>query len=134
MYSELNKFLSEDYSISYFFDDGFEEGIYILSEFADEDWNLLLVNCNENSDEWKVRLIYCLGAYGDIKGLDVLLFMVMNSSGEVFEYAVDALRDFSPESIEEDERNRVIEKVQVATLKASIVAKKVFEKFLEKYN
>lgn len=133
MYTELDRFLSEDYSISYFFDDGFEEGIDILSKFTDDDWHILLANCNRNTDEWKIRLEYCLGANGDIKGIDILIALAMNNNGEVFEYTIDALRNFSPKNMQDDEKNKVIEKIKQATLSADIVAQKVFAKFLENY-
>lgn len=133
MYNELDKFLSEDYSISYFYDDGFEEGIELLSKFTDDDWHMLFKNCNENTDEWKIRLAYCLGAYGDIKGLDTLISIAINNNGEVFEYAIDALRDFSPDNMQGDQKDKVIEKIKQASLSADSVAKKVFDKFLENY-
>jgi len=99
LYEGLDDFLDDSDLMDLWYDYDFILAREIIKNFQDSDWQWLSQNVKLKSDNWKMKVIYCINEDFGIKGLEFLLSMI-DETDEVFIYVIDSMRFFlEPEFI-----------------------------------
>lgn len=129
----ITEFENEDYAMDYWYDEGVFIAQEMIQDFEKEDWMILLSDLTAKSIGWKRRLAYCLHDGSDLNQLDILLKLIDTEDSELFELAVDSLRNFSSRESKDMIQNNTQILVQIREMmpKVGVAVKKIFEEFLK---
>ncbi|WP_298473479.1 hypothetical protein [uncultured Psychrobacillus sp.] len=85
-----------------------------------------------SSDNYKIRLAYCIGGDNGVYGFNILLDL-LNESDEVAEYAIDSLRSFDGEEYKKiiASNKQIKPKVEKLIKNASLPIERILEAFLQ---
>jgi hypothetical protein len=135
LYEEFNTYISGFLDENdFWYDVGAIRATEILSEFLQNDWDILLMKINNKPLSWKRKLAYCLEDSRNINELSALLLMVNTNDDELFEICVDSLRGFA-DSEEKKlilENKNLLNRINESMVSAGTATKKIYEDFLIK--
>ncbi|WP_040214215.1 hypothetical protein [Clostridium polynesiense] len=135
MYEELNEYLSGQFSMDYWFDEGVIIATDMLRKFNESDWKKLLDDILVKPIDWQIRFAYC--ADNDINDEVLIKCLILLSSidnDELFETCIDSLRVLANEEnigIISNEKT-IIEQVKKALPRCGVATRKIFEDFIGK--
>lgn len=95
MFSEFDRYLCQEFSISFWSNEGISEACEILNKFSVKDWYSLAARWRDNTDVWKVRCAETLDSQPSQLALEILLDMLEEDDGNVVIAAADSLRSLS---------------------------------------
>lgn len=92
MYNELDNYLSSEFSVDYWSDEGINIAVNTVENFSEDDWKLLVINASEKSPDWQVKLANVLGDFTTENSVTILISLLGSSNNEVIEAAIDSIR------------------------------------------
>ncbi|WP_317945960.1 HEAT repeat domain-containing protein [Carnobacterium maltaromaticum] len=92
MYNELDNYLSSEFSVDYWSDEGINIAVTTVENFSEDDWKLLVINASEKSPDWQVKLANVLGDFTTENSVSILISLLGSSNDEVIEAAIDSIR------------------------------------------
>lgn len=92
MYNELDNYLSSEFSVDYWSDEGINIAGTTVENFSEDDWKLLVINASEKSPDWQVKLANVLGDFTTENSVSILISLLGSSNNEVIEAAIDSIR------------------------------------------
>lgn len=92
MYNELDNYLSSEFSVDYWSDEGINIAVNTVESFSEDDWKLLIINASEKSPDWQVKLANVLGDFTTENSVTILISLLGSSNNEVIEAAIDSIR------------------------------------------
>lgn len=95
MFSEYEDYLSQDFSINFWSDEGICAACEILNKFSNEDWDALAQRWHSNTNEWKVRFAETLDSHSSQLVMEILLQMLEEDDNDVVIAAADSLRSLT---------------------------------------
>ncbi|QJQ02439.1 hypothetical protein [Herbaspirillum rubrisubalbicans] len=83
MYRLYDEYISRDFSLDYWSDEGISQAALILIKFSDSEWDILAKPCLEKPEKWGVRCAETLGDIESVKALMVLLQLLKSENFDV---------------------------------------------------
>lgn len=91
MFEKYSKYLSEDFSVDYWSDEGIDCATTFLDEFEDSDWAFLKGMVQHKPILWMIRCAETLGDFGGSSSFDVLLELIAVEDDGVKISALDSI-------------------------------------------
>lgn len=131
MYKELDDYLSLEWSVDHWYDEGCLIAGDILSRFSDNDWNELVDELFNQSVEWQIRLAYCLDQANSKYVIKCLLLLTTIDDDELFFTSMESLRSIAPfdHTILQDES--VMDKINDVLPKFNRLKQIILSNFIE---
>ena len=136
MYEELDKYLSGEFTVDYWYNEGFSLAREMLEEFKDKDWKELLNTILSKSTDWQVRYAYCVDSHiNDDAAIKSLILLTSIDNEELFTICVDSLRVIlNPTNIELVSNDQAImNRITEILPKCGIATQKILEDFINKF-
>lgn len=132
MFKELDELISQEVTVDFWYDEGFDIAQNMLMEFSFYDWKELLDVILFKDLEWQKKLIYCFDFKNNINALKAIEKLLLVDDDELFEMCIDALRCFDSIILKEwiNKHKIVIKIVKNKLDKSTTVLRKIFEIFL----
>ena len=136
MYDKLEKYLLGYLPSNYWYDEGVDIAQGIISNFTDDDWELLLERLPKQDIEWKKKLAYCLYDDSNKYELLVLLELLNTDDDELLEISLDSLRDFiTKETVDFLFNNpQIVKRIKELYHNSSKPTQIILEDFINKIN
>lgn len=119
MYNELDHYLSSEFSVDYWSDEGINIAVSTVENFSEDDWKLLIINASEKSPDWQVKLANVLGDFTTENSVTILISLLGSNDNEVLEAAIDSIRGMTNIEILKDDKVR-----KLITIKMNKLEKK----------
>lgn len=119
MYNELDNYLSSEFSVDYWSDEGINIAVSTVENFSEDDWKLLVINASEKSPDWQVKLANVLGDFTTENSATILISLLGSNNDEVIEAAIDSIRGMTNIEILKDDKVR-----KLITMKMNKLEKK----------
>lgn len=135
MYEELDEYLSGEFTIDYWYDEGFSIAREMLEKFSDRDWEKLLKDVLLKPVDWQVRYAYCVDIdINDDAVVTSLLLLCSVDDEELFMTSVDSLRVILNPDLhgEVGLTEPVMQKIIGMLPQCGAATRKMFEDFLRK--
>ena len=95
MYNELENYLSSEFSVDYWSDEGITIVVNTLVNFSEDDWKLLIINANKKNPDWQIKLANVLGDFTTENSMTILISLLGSNNDEVIEAAIDSIREMT---------------------------------------
>lgn len=132
MLKELNVYLKGNMSEDYWYDDALFICEEILGGFSKYDWEVLLKSMSNETNEWKKRLVECLGDIHNSYELKVILELINTDNEELMIACIDSLRSVDLSKLDKSIKKQLQGKINKLLIIATPPVKKVLEDFLQK--
>ena len=135
MYKEFNDHINhydkdDAFTNSYWEENGFVKAYKLLEQFNSSDWDELMNDLPNKTDNWKRRLVFSMYFINNERVEKILLPMIDTENIKLFETVLFVL---SENEIKVDkDLMKIIEKIRYFAPKAGTMTKDVFKMFLEK--
>lgn len=117
MYNELDNYLSSEFSVDYWSDEGINIAVNTVENFSEDDWKLLVINASEKSLDWQVKLANVLGDFTTENSVTILISLLGSNNDEVIEAAIDSIRGMTHLDILKNTEVRKLISVKMDQLK-----------------
>jgi hypothetical protein len=91
MFDNYSEYLSEDFSVDYWSDEGIGYATTFLDKFTDSDWVSLKDIVRHKPIPWMIRCVETLGDVGGVSSFDVLLELIAVENDEVKISSLDSM-------------------------------------------
>ncbi|MCJ2385087.1 hypothetical protein ACL36S_01720 [Lactiplantibacillus plantarum] len=112
MLAELNIYLKGNMSVDYWYDEALFICEELLEKFSDDDWEKLIEESSKESDEWKKRLVECLGYLHNSYELRIILNFINTDNKDLFIACVDSLRSMDLDDLDKNIKMKLINEVK----------------------
>lgn len=92
MYNELENYLSSEFSVDYWSDEGITIAVNTVENFSEDDWKLLVINASKKSPDWQIKLANVLGDFTTEKSMTILIALLSSNNSDVIVAAIDSIR------------------------------------------
>lgn len=92
MYNELENYLSSEFSVDYWSDEGITIAVNTVENFSEDDWKLLVINASKKSPDWQIKLANVLGDFTTEKSMTILIALLGSNNSDVIVAAIDSIR------------------------------------------
>lgn len=138
MYDELDNYLSSEFSVDYWSDEGINIAVNTVENFSEDDWKLLVINASEKSPDWQVKLANLLGDFTTENSVTILISLLGSNNDEVIEAAIDSIRGMTNIEVLKDEKVRKLITIKMDQLKnknsllSNLIIKDLKEKLVDR--
>lgn len=134
MYDELDNYLSSEFSVDYWSDEGINIAVTTVENFSEDDWKLLVINASEKSPDWQVKLANLLGDFTTENSVTILISLLGSNNDEVIEAAIDSIRGMTNIEVLKDDKVRKLITIKMDQLKNknSLLSNLIFKDLKEK--
>ncbi|MDW5524978.1 hypothetical protein R6Z02_14560 [Carnobacterium maltaromaticum] len=134
MYDELDNYLSSEFSVDYWSDEGINIAVNTVENFSEDDWKLLVINASEKSPDWQVKLANLLGDFTTENSVTILISLLGSNNDEVIEAAIDSIRGMTNIEVLKDDKVRKLITIKMDQLKNknSLLSNLIFKDLKEK--
>ena len=91
MFIKYDQYLSSDFAVDFWSDEGISQAVSFVSNFDDKDWISLYRSIGEKSSSWLVRCAETLGDSVNKNSFDALLLLIQIEDEEVQLAAIDSI-------------------------------------------
>ncbi|MCD1259459.1 hypothetical protein B5M42_011500 [Paenibacillus athensensis] len=135
MFEEFDDYLSGEFTVDYWYDEGFSIAREILEEFKERDWEQLLHCVLLKPIDWQVRYAYCVDSdMNDKAVIESLLLLSTVADEELFTTCVDSLRvmvsSHNRELLSSDKS--IMKRIEEILPRCGVATRKIFEDFIAK--
>ena len=118
MFTKYDQYLSSDFSVDFWSDEGISRAASFVSNFDDADWASLYQSIASKSSQWLVRCAETLGDIVDKKSFDALLLLIQIEDKEVQLASIDSINSLASMGFDISQHSKSIEPV-LSKLKAN---------------
>lgn len=128
----IKDFVDKNASEDFWYDCAILDGIEMLKQFTEKDWQLLLENLHSKSILWKQRLIECLGDINNLYEVKVISEVISTEDHDLFISCVDSLRSLNLSELNIVIKEELLAKLNLIVITASRPEKGVIKDLIQK--